>query len=951
MIGRPRRGGRPLGRPRRGRRPLGRAIAGAAALLGAAAVAAGCEPLDEIVPGRCGNGVVEPSRNEDCDCFDETASCQVETVDALGAKVMATCYPQGSESACRYGCDDDGEGCPGGWGCGIDRVCRAPKGTFTQLGAAQPLGAERLLAGDLDGDGRGDLVAVGPTHLEAVYHDANGTVGARVSIPFAGGLPALGRLTPALGRLGLTEDATADLALGAGSGVAILSGQPDRTFAPVPALAPVLRLDGFGEVDVNNLAFGGARLVPVGSTREQGQAWVALIAGTDAEGGAASEDVLAVGLATEASTSLSPLDLRRGRRELAGPPAVADLGGGPLHEVAVALAGDSAVHVYSPDDGAHAAVELPGAARVAGAAFLRDVTGDGVLDLLVGATCAQPDPGLPEGAACYELDVAEGAGGLEFGGLSPYGDLSRRDGGAGAARSFGLGPPIAIGDLNGDGQIDVVEPDAVRLGEPGLSPPYHVAFQRIAPSSGRRWTRAAIADATFDGVPDVIAADAAATGLSFFHGAAGALPSDFRLNELVIPTRGNVSSFAMGDVDGDLLPDVVFVEGAGSTPSGASRPALSVSFGRYRKAPEPPARVGALEGLLDLAAVRLPRPDDAVDDVGLLFSRGEGVAIGLLEGHGSRSLLPALPLVGAGAARQAGERRALSSIAGRFEGDRAQVASLTVAAPSPASPRGSAELWLLPALDAGAGALLSEGEQPVVLPPELTPSRELEWALEGIAVDLEGDGRDELVLSLPVEVVGDDPAAPAMRGAIVVARHDGRGAFVVTRVRSAGAQNTVYAGLRAGDVDGDQRVDVVGIAYRLEEGTRRITASRLAVFWNQGDGTLSGPVELDPSGGEPDDPESAVTSADFARIHAGAGAGAALVLLTRGAAYTLGACAGGAAICWTGADGRRFAVGKLDGIPGGSAIATCDALGDGVDDLAVLTDGALRVFEGAPIRR
>ncbi|WP_437286039.1 hypothetical protein [Sorangium sp. So ce406] len=915
-----------------------RAAAGAAALLGAAAGSAGCEELGEIRPGICGNGVIEPSSNEDCDCFEASEACVVETKNAQGATSLAVCNPRRSENECRFGCDDDGQGCPSGWGCGIDRVCRASKGEFTPLGAALPLGAQRLLTGDLDGDGRGDLVGVGSTSLEALYFDANSTVGTQVSIPSAGDTPALARLT---------DDGTTDIALSVGPGVAILSGQPGRTFAPVPVLASVFRLELLSGADPGTMTLRGARLLPVGSTPEDGQTWVALVAGTDT-GGAAPEDVIVV-VQGAARGELLPLDLQRGRRDVAGPLVSADLDGGALHEVVVALADDSAVRIYSPDSGAHTAVELPAGARIAGAPFLRDVTGDGILDLLVGATCAQRGPGLPADAACYELDVAEGAGGGAFGDMQPYGDLSYPAGEAGSERSPGLGAPIAVGDLNGDGVLDVVDPGAVRLGKARTSPPYKVEFDRLAPAKGRRWTSAVIADLTGNGVSDVITGSADATDLTFFTGVPGALPSDFKLNELKIPTLGNVSSFVVGDFDGDLLPDLSFAESAGSSQSGAVPPTLAVCFGRYMKAPEAPVRLGAFEGLLDVAAVRLPEPDDAVDDLSVLFSHRGDIAFSLIEGSSSRSLLPPLPLVRKGDVRQAGELRAVKSIAGRFRGDRAEIASLTIVPPRPGSSAGLADLWLLPAVDAGAIAMVDGGERRISLPAELVPSREPAWALDGVAVDLEGDGVDEIVLSLPVE---EDAAAgsgaPALKGAVVLVRRGASGALGVPEAAIAPAPGTLYGGLRAGDVNGDERADIVGIAYRLEPGTRRIAASRLAVFWNTGDGALDAPVELEPADADLADLASEVTSADFARIDEGAGR--ALVVLTRGAAYALEACGDDAAACHD-LGGRLLRSRKLDGIPGGSAIATCDVLGDGVDDLGVLSDGALRVHEGVPILR
>ncbi|WP_437739374.1 VCBS repeat-containing protein [Sorangium sp. So ce1504] len=926
-------------RARPGFRRYVRAIGGAAALLVAAAGSAGCVELGEISPGVCGNGVIEPSRNEDCDCFEAREPCEVKTQDAQGATSTTWCNPRGSENECRFVCNDVDLMCPSGWGCGVDGVCRVSTGNFKPLGAALPLGAQRLITGDLDGDGRGDLVGVGSTSLEALYFDANSTVGTQVSIPSAGDTPALARLT---------DDETTDIALSVGPGVAILSGEPGRTFAPVPVLASVFRLGLLLGAASETTTLRGARLLPVGSTREDGQTWVALVVGTDTRG-AAPEDVIAVVQGAE-SGRLSFIDRQRGLRDVAGPLASAELGGGPLHEVVVALADDSAVHIYSPDDGAHTAVELPAGARIAGAAFLRDVSGDGVLDLLVGATCAQPDPRLPAGAPCYELDVAEGAGGGAFGGMAPYGDLSYPAGDMSSGRLPGFGAPVAIGDLNGDGVIDIVDPDAVRLGNARPSPPYQVEFDRLAPANGRRWTSAVIADLTGNGAPDVVVGSADATDLTFFNGVPGAQASDFKLNELKIPTLGNVSSFVVGDFDGDLLPDLSFAESAGSSLSSAEHPTLAVCFGRYMKAPEPPVRLGAFEGLLDIAAVRLPEPDDAVDDISVLFSHGGDVAFSLIEGSSSRSLLPPLPLVRSGDVRQAGELRAVRSIAGRFGGDRAEVASLTIAPPSPGSSRGSAELWLLPAVDSGAIAMVDEAKHRVSLPAELVPSREPAWALDGVAVDLDGDGTDELVLSLPIEVEEEDAAAepgtPALAGAVTLVRRGASGAFEAPEAAFSPAPHTLYGGLRAGDMDGDGHADVVGVAYELAPGTRTITASRLAVFWNTGEGALDAPIELEVPDPSLEDLASEVTSADFARVDDGMGR--SLVVLTRSAAYALDVCGDGAAGCH---DLGQHQLRKLDGIPGGSAIATCDVLGDGVDDLAVLSDGALRVHEGVPNRR
>lgn len=107
-----------------------------------------CTDLDEVELGVCGNRVHEPEFGEDCDGsavqFGQNASC--------GA-------PNGA-APCRLACSPqaDEPGCPPGWGCGTDGVCRQPSGVLE--GGALP--GEVRAVGDLDGDGRDDVVLRGP---------------------------------------------------------------------------------------------------------------------------------------------------------------------------------------------------------------------------------------------------------------------------------------------------------------------------------------------------------------------------------------------------------------------------------------------------------------------------------------------------------------------------------------------------------------------------------------------------------------------------------------------------------------------------------------------------------------------------------------------------------------------------------------------------------------------
>jgi hypothetical protein len=121
---------------------------GLLAMLAALAGAVSCAELDEAELGVCGNHIHEPEFGEDCDGsaiqFGEGASCGAPNG---SAPCRLACTPQASET-----------GCPPGWGCGTDGVCRAPSGVLE----SGTLPGEVRAVGDLDGDGRDDVVLRGP---------------------------------------------------------------------------------------------------------------------------------------------------------------------------------------------------------------------------------------------------------------------------------------------------------------------------------------------------------------------------------------------------------------------------------------------------------------------------------------------------------------------------------------------------------------------------------------------------------------------------------------------------------------------------------------------------------------------------------------------------------------------------------------------------------------------
>lgn len=174
-------------------------------VLAAPAALAACDDLRPLPRDQCGNTVIE--RGEDCD----------------GAGVGANVCNQ----LCRLECTAQGA-CPPGWGCGVDGLCRQPTGFFAPAGNSLAVSADRISLADVDGDGGRDVLASRSGGVTIAFAEPGGLAPETTNIAFAtaDAFPD----EPSAGDV--DGDGRADLALRIGTSIGVLRGQRDRSLTP-----------------------------------------------------------------------------------------------------------------------------------------------------------------------------------------------------------------------------------------------------------------------------------------------------------------------------------------------------------------------------------------------------------------------------------------------------------------------------------------------------------------------------------------------------------------------------------------------------------------------------------------------------------------------------------------------------------------------------------------------
>lgn len=894
----------------------------------------GCANLGTIERGECGNGVVEPEAGEECDSFPE-----------------GKCAPADSQNECRYVCTTGNTGgdsiaCPAGFGCGTDGVCRRASGDYTPGSVLRQGYTLRVESGDFDGDGQSEIVSVTPTELGIHFLDELGNQQARSDVNGAAIVPAIGQLT---------GDNLADLVVlrsELGGGLNVLRGRRDGTLQPT-AYSPF----EVGNVDAEVVILDAMETrLPIGED-------ILNIHGDEML-------MLAEDLMFTASESVDLLLKLPGPvANLAGHPAVGNLDErklqSPCEELALAYHGANSVWVYTPcfRDGAVLKwnrysgdensppsrtlppVRLPAGRTISSGVKLADFNGDGHLDMLIGAEPTQS-------SNCFgdsELFAAFGVGDGTF-----HSDLSALPASDGDGNAVSLGNsvvcsmPLALGDLNADGVVDIVLSDQILVSETGglgTGPLGGAAYILATANFEGGWTSAVVADMNANGVPDVVTTTAGSNTIDFYNGV-----GDGRLNRYQLQARGEPSELTVGDFDGDLVNDLAFKERGphGNVGAGVETgDSLSIAFGNGFGGPGEPVSMGRLARIDRVVSGNVEELfADGIADL-LVLSTSEtsdSRSIALLTGSSDRQLVSPFFL------DSDGSTLPVRAVVGEFTGDdHNDIAVLASSTDSFETGSFTNRVWVLPST--GEAAIDSAS----VFASEPVETLESGENALTAALDLDGDGIDELVAFV---------SSGTTSGGVLIIGHVVDNGFTLESPQftdesyyfdplgnvtggpvpgvpdpidpdgTTSSGYVVYNGqLLVQDVDGDGRKDILalGLAAAGDDG---IPEPKLVYFKNEGNGTLDvskrvvfeNPGDIEPG--------------SFALTQADTDAAPEVVLL---------GAEGGWVADFDFGQKKLINARHLPAIRGGSSVVSSDYNGDGVPDLAVAGESGVQVFLGKAV--
>ncbi|HUS28782.1 MAG TPA: VCBS repeat-containing protein [Kofleriaceae bacterium] len=214
--------------------------------LGVAFTAAACTDFSTPDRGVCGNGLLEPG--EDCDSSD------------------ATCVK------CAVACSTSAQ-CPSSaYACGVDGFCHAPGGELDDLHGAGVFQAEQLRVTDVDHDGIGDALGVSSTSLLVRRGDAAGQLAMLETVltPSQTGPATFGDLD---------GDGSLDVSLATPDGL-VSYASTFGALAPIPSSEGIFDEDDGGALQLHKILYLGPNVLAALAVDGQGKLGVFSIDGT-----------------------------------------------------------------------------------------------------------------------------------------------------------------------------------------------------------------------------------------------------------------------------------------------------------------------------------------------------------------------------------------------------------------------------------------------------------------------------------------------------------------------------------------------------------------------------------------------------------------------------------------------------------------------------------------------
>jgi hypothetical protein len=521
---------------------------------GAVGMALSCATLVEIDPNECGNGVVES--NEDCDSAARRAPTQGN------ASQTTVCAAPGQKNACRFTCEA-AKDCPVGWGCDLNQGhCVSSASEFDLVDTLES-GAVRMVKGDFDGDGRADLVLSQPSGLDgnstatAYFFSEGMRVRSKTAIPLGVGalqtLPADFTSKALAKKAGtpFTSDGAlfpiSDLGFASSFGIGILRGAEDTTF--VPELFPYQSL----EVGIpGGRAIKASQILAIprpplnGSSRGQVSYYLAFPDLQKTKLVAFSLDKVADGKAVAAEELVgSPQDVRT-----VGAPGgqVLCFRAQPCGQVLAwsrSPQSNELILLDAPDPGG---TPLPKAPRISipsgiDSVAVGDVDGDGLYDIVIG----------PRGIQGSRLPYIVTGKNIRENRYTPEPVKPSQ------YPKVGEHPFVGLIDLNSDGLADFVYGNTVlastRAGGDGGAGVGEWAelYRRTATA----WSQIEHGDFDGDGRMDAILAVQGQAGIDVLRGTTG------EIRPVTVPTPEPVDVIAAGFFDADRMIDVAYTTKVG----------------------------------------------------------------------------------------------------------------------------------------------------------------------------------------------------------------------------------------------------------------------------------------------------------------------------------------------------------------------------------------------------